>query len=420
MMNFKEDINEAKGRLEAWWDHEIIDRPIFSYYASKNRASLGGYLDARSNEWTLAQQPENIENVLDGFEKRAESTYFGGESIPSFMPNYGSGILSAIFGVVPKFQSETVWFSRPTEPRDIIAHLESIKLNQNNKWFERLLRVTECAAQRSKGAYQISVSDIGGVLDTLSSFLGPSKLLLTMKREPEIIDTCRRIILEKLLFLYDKLQSTIEKYCDGCNSWLNVWCRKRWYPVQCDFIAMLNPKWFKRFAFPDIKAQIEHMDYAIYHMDGHYQISYLEDFLCISELTGIQWVPGAGKKVQGAEPWIGLYKKIQAAGKSVVIDTTPENVHHLYASLDPKLTYVRTYYFTKTVSKYYVPSFIGDEEEPLINDLINWCKEKKQTQINRNELNELLHHKNIDLDNKTKKEILKEVNLAFIEKHNFT
>jgi hypothetical protein len=107
MVNFKEDINEAKGRLEAWWDHEIIDRPVFSYYASKNRASLGGYLDARSNEWTLAQQPENIKNVLDSFEKRAEGTYFGGESIPL---------------------------------------LESVKLNQNNEWYDRLLRVTEYAA----------------------------------------------------------------------------------------------------------------------------------------------------------------------------------------------------------------------------------------------------------------------------------
>jgi hypothetical protein len=420
IMIFKEDADEAKSRLEAWWDHEIIDRPVFSYYASKKRASLGGYLDARSNEWTLAQHPEEIESVLNGFEKRAESTFFGGESIPSFMPNYGSGILSAIFGVIPKFQSETVWFSRPTDPKDIISHLESVKLNQNNEWYERLLRVTELAARRSKGAYQISVSDIGGVLDTLLSFLGPTKLILTMRRKPEIINTCRQIILEKLLFLYDKLQNTIDKYCDGCNSWLNVWCRKRWYPVQCDFIAMLNPKWFKRFALPDIKAQIEHMDYALYHMDGHYQIPYLEDFLSIPNLTGIEWVPGAGNAVQGSEPWLALYKKIQAGGKSVIIDTPPENVHYLYVNLDPKLTYVRTYYFTKAMSKFYVPSFMRNGEKSLINNLINYCKERKRTQLGKNELDVYLTHKHIDLDNKTKKAILKEVNLAFVEKYNFT
>ncbi|MFW9928347.1 MAG: hypothetical protein ACFFD1_03060 [Candidatus Thorarchaeota archaeon] len=419
MVIFKDDADEAKSRLEAGWDHEIVDRPVFSYYASKKRASLGGYLDARSDEWTLAQQPEEIETVLNGFEKRAESTFFGGESIPSFMPNYGSGIVSAMFGVIPKFQSQTVWFSRPTDPKDIISHLESVKFNQNNEWYERLLRVTEYAARRSKGAYQISVSDIGGVLDTLSSFLGPIGLILTMRRKPEIIDTCRRIILEKLLFLYDKLQNTIEKYCNGCNSWLNVWCRKRWYPVQCDFIAMLNPKWFKRFALPDIKAQINHMDYALYHMDGHYQIAYLKDLLSIPKLTGIQWVPGAGKAAQGEEAWMELYKTIQNAGKSVVIDTPPENVHHLYANLNPKLTYVRTYYFTKTVSKFYLPSFINDGGVPVVNDTINWCKEKRKIQISKDELDDFLLQKQIDLDKKTKKEILREINLALVTKHTF-
>jgi hypothetical protein len=288
---------------------------VFSYYTSKKRASLGGYIDARSSDWTLAQHPENIESVLDDFEKRTENTYFGAEAIPSFMPNYGPGIISAIFGIVPKFQSDTIWFSRPTDPKEIISLLESVKLNQNNEWYERLLRVTEYAAKRSNGSYQISISDIGGVLDTLSSFLDPTKTLLTMRRQPEIIDTCREIILEKLLFLYDKLQEIIEKYCDGCNAWLNVWCRKRWYPVQCDFIAMLNPKWFRRFALPDIKAQIEHMDYAIYHMDGPYQIPYLDDFLSISELTGIQWVPGAGRTIQGGKSGYPYTKRYKLRGR---------------------------------------------------------------------------------------------------------
>ena len=34
MSRFKEDIEEAKERMKAWWDHEIIDRdrPCISYY----------------------------------------------------------------------------------------------------------------------------------------------------------------------------------------------------------------------------------------------------------------------------------------------------------------------------------------------------------------------------------------------------
>ena len=73
------------------------------------------------------------------------------------------------------------------------------------------------------------MTDIGGVLDILSSFLGPTNIILTMKRNPDIIDTCRSIILEKLLKLYDDLQVIINQYCDGCSCWQGVWSKKRWY-----------------------------------------------------------------------------------------------------------------------------------------------------------------------------------------------
>ena len=32
MSRFKKDIEEAKERMKAWWDHEIIDRSCISYY----------------------------------------------------------------------------------------------------------------------------------------------------------------------------------------------------------------------------------------------------------------------------------------------------------------------------------------------------------------------------------------------------
>ncbi|MFX1326220.1 MAG: hypothetical protein ACFE8N_14820, partial [Promethearchaeota archaeon] len=284
-MILKEDLDEAKERMDAWWEHELIDRPVISYYYPKKRGKLGGYLDVMGEDWSLTEDFDGIEASIDGFEKRAETTFFGGESIPSYFPNYGPGIVAAVFGVRPKVANRTVWFSHPTEPQDIINLLECVELNQNNEWYSRLVKITEYAAKRATSNYQISITDIGGVLDILSSFLGPSNIILTMKRNAHIIDTCREIILEKLLKVYDKLQDIIEKYCDGCNNWLNLWSRKRYYTIQCDFSAMLNPKWFKRFALPDIITQIEHMDYAIYHMDGPNQIKYLNDLLEIDKLT---------------------------------------------------------------------------------------------------------------------------------------
>ncbi len=41
--------------MVAWWDHELVDRPVISYYFSKKRAAIGGYLDAFGDNWKLAK-----------------------------------------------------------------------------------------------------------------------------------------------------------------------------------------------------------------------------------------------------------------------------------------------------------------------------------------------------------------------------
>jgi len=246
MEPLKEDVDDAKSRLEAWWDHEIIDRPAISYYYPHEGVSILGLFDIMFFGWGLARNLDAIEEVITDFELRVQNLTFGGEAIPSFNPYYGAGIMAAVFGVTPEFKTRTMWFSKPTSPNDIVELLEDVKLNANNTWYSRLLRVTEYAAKHSKNNYQVSMTDLGGILDVLSSFLGPREIILTMKRRPDIIDTCRAILLEKTLQVYDDLQNIISKYNDGCNSWMNVWSKKRWYPIQCDFSAFLSPDWFKK------------------------------------------------------------------------------------------------------------------------------------------------------------------------------
>jgi hypothetical protein len=421
-MEFKEDLVEAKERMNAWWDHELIDRPVISYYHPKGRGAMGGYLDALGQDWTLAKDLNTeINDALTSFEKRAGKTYYGGESIPSYFLNYGPGIMAAVFGVVPHFKSETIWFSRPTEPNDIIEVLEEVKLNQNNEWYTRLKKTTLEGSKRAKEmGYQFGITDLGGVLDILSSFLGPTKIILTMKRNPDIIDMCRQIILEKLLIVYDELYEIISSNCDGFNTWLNVWCAKSWYPVQCDFIAMLNPKWFKRFVLPDLIAQIDHMDYAIHHMDGPYQIPYLDDLLSIDNLTGIQWVPGAGRPPPGSEEWFPLYKKIQKAGKNIVMDTIPESVPHIYNVFDPKGLYVRAGFSSEIAANFYLPSYIGGQEGKLVNQSVEWAKQQGLKSVKKEDVNKFLEQNDLKIEMKELRELLKETNNCLREKLFFT
>jgi 5-methyltetrahydrofolate--homocysteine methyltransferase len=406
----KEDIEDAKNRLEAWWDHEIIDRPAISYYFPQNEGSIARIFSIIFFGWDLAQNPDGIEEVISDYEQHLQNVNFGGESIPSFIPYYGAGIMAAIFGVTPKFHTRTMWFSRPTSPNDIVALLEDVKLNANNEWYSRLLRVTEYAAKHSQGNYQISMTDLGGILDVLSSFLGPREIILTMKRRPDIIDACRSILLEKTLKVYDDLQNIISKYNDGCNSWMNIWSKKRWYPIQCDFCAMLNPTWFKRFALPDIIAQAAHMDYSIYHLDGPNALLHLDDLLSIPELTGIQWVPGDGREPMGHEKWYPIYKKIQAAGKNIVNTVTPSRLSTLYRNFDPKGLLLRTVFFNNDLAGFYLPSFIGGDGGKIIEQSIDWAKKKELERMTLSEFKTCIKENNLNLENRDSKKLRQEIN----------
>ena len=386
MSIYKEDIEEAKERLNAWWDHEILDRPCISYWyprpGEKNSDTDANDIIEYFDPFYLAQYWDDLGPCLDNFEAISRIWVCGGENIPRFHPNYGPGIMASVFGVEPKFMSRTVWFNRPTPIEEIVPLLESVQLNMNNPWYARLIRTTEFVAKRAGKNYCIAMTDLGGVLDILSSFLGPTNIILTMKRQPSIIDTCRAIILEKLLKVYDDLQAIIERYVDGCSSWLNLWCSKRWYPIQCDFSALLSPKWFKRFVLPDIITQAEHMDYAIYHLDGPDALNHLGNLLAIDSINGIQWVPGAGDELKCNNAWMPVYKKIQDAGKNLVIDffELPENLAHFYKELDPRGLLITIIFLDYARAKFFLPKFIGGEggEGNFRNFKRNYRKQLKE------------------------------------------
>lgn len=363
MSRYKEDIEEAKQNLAAWWDHELRSRPILSYWTPKPKVRLSQLGDILEyfDPFFLAEFWDKIDEALEEFERQSELIMFEGEAIPRFLPTYGPGIMASVFGISPKFQSRTVWFHSNIGVEDIENVLEDTKINMNNPWFERLVRVTRTAAKHGGKDYCVGMTDLGGILDVISSFLGPTKTILTMRRDPALIDRCRNIIMDKWMKVYNVLQSEIEQHSFGCNSWMNIWCPKRWYPIQCDFSAFLSPKWFERFALPDIKTQAEQFDYAVYHLDGPDALKHLDSLLEIDALDGIQWVPGAGNELKCSDEWLPVYKKIQDAGKSAIIDyfELPERLNHFYKELDPRYLFISTVFTDYYRAQFQTPEFIG-------------------------------------------------------------
>ena len=410
-MIVKEDLEEAKERMKSWWDHETTDRPTIAYNIPETPNSARALIASSALNYDLGKNWDGIDSVLDTFENNSDGLVWGGDCIPRYFPNYGPGAMAAVLGVTPEFKSGTIWFHRKTNVKDIVPLLENAKLNDNNEWYLRLKRTTEIAAKRgAKHNYCVAMTDLGGILDILVSFLGPQEIIIQMRRNPELIDTCRAIILEKYLKLYDELQNIINKYVDGCDTWLNLWCPKRYYTMQSDFCVMLNQKYFERFVLPDLKEQAEHMDHSIYHLDGPEQIRFLDDILKV--VDGIQWVPGAkpGMPQDGADKWMPLYKKIQKAGKNIhmtILDCPV--VPKVYKQLDPKGLFVYAVFITRSLAECYLPKFMGGNGGELVNNISKWTKDNNIERITRAMVKEYTMKNNIQISKSLESQIVRDL-----------
>jgi hypothetical protein len=324
---YKEDWEAAQERLTAWWDGEVMDRPVIQVTARRPVERKSPW-----DGWDFARYPDDPLKAVANFELGAESRFFGGEAFPSCWINLGAGAVAAFLGAQPVLYSDTVWFETPTEWED----LADIRMDPDNEWWVRAKRDTEVAAEKGEGRFFVGMTDLGGILDVAHSLRGKKRLMVDLFRNGKKVRALCQNVLDIWHRCYEELHAMIQERMKGSSAWLGIWCRDRWYPLQCDYAYMLSPAKFREFVLPDIAEQCRRLDYSVYHYDGYGQLIHLEDFLDIPELGAIQWTPGAGKPQCGSRAHYAMYRKVRAAGKGLVLGLRPEEIEPICREIGPE------------------------------------------------------------------------------------
>jgi len=103
----------------------------------------------------------------------------------------------------------------------------------------------------------------------------------------------------------------------------------------CDFSYMVSGDDFRKFCLPAARREMLTTTHNVWHLDGAGCSRHLDDLLELKELQAIQWVQGAG----GSEPimqWTPLIKKIQSAGKSVMVSLKYHEFEPFINAVPPK------------------------------------------------------------------------------------
>lgn len=326
-MLYKNDWEKAQQKFKEYWARENHDRPLISITAPRE-----GYkkIEPKAPE-RLEDRWMDIEYVIKRGRENMAATFYGAEAFPMLWPNLGPDIFGATFGCDIVFEEGTS-YAKP-----IIANWDNQKLvfDPQNKWWKKMVQMTEAIVADARGDYFVGITDLHPGADGLVSLRGPENLCLDLYDNMELIKKALFELLPVFQKQLDTLYNITTNNLPGSSNWMGIWHPEKWYVTSSDFICMISEELFEEFVIPELIEEINWLNQkTIFHLDGPGALKHLDRLLEIPNLSGIQWVYGAGQPT--AAHWIPVLKKIQNAGKLIQVEVIPEDLDILLEELNPE------------------------------------------------------------------------------------
>lgn len=325
---YKPNWPEARERLMAFWGREALDRPCIAVTAPlKARRPL----DPPPNDEVKWSDPQY---VAQSYDVGHEATYFGGEALPgtSLMVGYCFG-----YGAPLHFSEQTVWQDPIIEDW---AHRPSLDLDEQEWSWRQVQAVVRRCAEVSAGKWMTGFPNIHQPNDHLPLLRGTQPFLMDLIEYPAEVKRGLRKLLDNWYVVYERLADLCPSQ-EGSSGWLSLWCPwRKSVTLQSDVSCMMSPAMFEEFVAPELEELCDWLDGSTYHLDGPGALQHLDRLLALPRLRAIQWTPGTG--TPGGLYWLELYKRIQAAGKGVVIFLSYDEVETAVRELDPAQTFILT------------------------------------------------------------------------------
>jgi hypothetical protein len=346
-LQYKPDFERARAYWRAFWNRQVLDRPVVVATAPKDPAH------PVKRPSILSRPGGNYAAALDRFEHWAGATYFAGEAVPSMDVWFGPDQFAAFLGAELTFAEadETSW----TTPCVSDWRAVDLKLDETpgSTWME-LLKFLRLAAARSQGKYLVSTLDMHTNLDALRGLRGTQELCFDLMDRPDDVERAMHQVRRLYAPVYEAVYAAGDMQ-RGTTSWLPAYCEQRFAVVECDVICLLGPPHARRFVLPALAEEAAYLDHCIYHFDGPQALRHMDDILAVPDFDVIQWVPGDGQPRQVM--WMDLLHKIQAAGKGLYLyDWTMDDIRQHYHELKPEGV---IFYFT------------GESPEQ-VDELLDW------------------------------------------------
>jgi hypothetical protein len=331
----KPDFEEALQRIEAWFNHERLDRPPVRFAEHNAEYSASPHLAGRT--WPdLKARWFDAEFQVDYFLDSIRGRRFHGETFPVFWPNLGPNVYAAFFGAELEYGEVTSWIDHPVRGWDDLARLE---FSHENEYFRGIERLTRVALEKCAGRYLVGYTDLHGSLDCVADWRNPQQLCLDLADNPEQVHAMLRLANESFLPVFDHFDALLKSHGQFSITWMGIPSRGKMHIPSCDFSALTSTDTFCEFYLPSLLDEVRHMTHNIFHVDGTGVLRHLDHILSVPQIQAIQWVQGVGDDLPILQ-WLPVIKRIQAAGKGVLVDLQLDELEPFIAATEPDGLYL--------------------------------------------------------------------------------
>jgi hypothetical protein len=355
MLTLKPDYERSKKRIDAFWNREILDRPVvqFKLYKPKheqkdlpltgNAVGQNATCDAEYQaEWHLT----DLNNQL-----------FLADSLPVALPNLNPAVMAAFYGCQLKFSDNGTFWSEPLGGD--IASFADLSFDWDSPRLKKIWELTEAFLGVGKGRFITGMSDWFTGADCLAAILGSKRLGVALIDDPPGIKKQLDIIETNFEQLYTKFHARLNEAGQPATTWIPLVSDGKYYVIANDFSALVSTTMFSEYFLNDVIRECRFLDHAMYHLDGPGALRHLDAILEVEDLDGVQFAPPSGD--DGFARWIQVYKRIQEAGKCVQVNCDLSEVIEIPRYLKPEGLFLNVQNVTSE-----------DEAMALINFLEHW------------------------------------------------
>jgi hypothetical protein len=323
MYEFKPDFEDAKKRLDAFWNREIIDRPL-TYIAFPRPESE--QIPMPTPPADPRERKLNTDYRVEAGVARMHNTNWYADSMPVLQPSLGPATAAAYFGLGLEFDEHTSWATH-----DILEWPEDtssiLRFDPDNFYYKKTIELTNAMRSAGKGKFITGIQEWLSPADVLSAARGPELFCMDLFDCPDLIqEISDRMSTELMQVLKTFYQMAVDAG-EPASTWLNLISDGHYMVIQNDVSAMISPDDFEEHLLPYTKRECENLDYSMYHLDGLQALKDLDKLLEVPELDAIQW--GPPPQHWDWHEWVDVYKRIQAAGKCFFFPVPASDLHEL-------------------------------------------------------------------------------------------